>query len=122
MSRDGPTGQGSETRPRIVMTALSSVKNAQVAAAKRNPIQKSSRAAAVSTALAEDVHLGSRRRPLASRRSILVSNLDPQALRRLARLGLKTTAATAGTLGPQIAKLELPPRLSIAAAQRLVGK
>jgi len=96
--------------------------NAEGAAAKRNLVPKSSRAAATSTVLAEDVHLGSRRRPLASRRSILVSNLDPQALRRLARLGLKATAVTAGTLGPQIAKLELPPRLSIAAAQRLVGK
>ena len=113
--------QVKEARPGRV-SPVSSVKNAQVAAAKRNPIQKSSRAAAVSTALTEEVHLGSSRRPLASRRSILVSNLDPQALSRLARLGLKTTATTAGTLGPQIAKLELPPRLSIAAAQRLVGK
>ena len=71
-------------------------------------------------ATAETAHLGSRRRPAASGRSLLATGLTSAALSRLARLGIRLTAETTGEVGPRIARLEIPGHMSVATAERLI--
>ena len=59
-------------------------------------------------------------RPPKSKRSILVSHVDPEILSRLKRRGLRSVASTGGTVGPQIVRLALPAGLSVAAAEALI--
>ena len=60
--------------------------------------------------------------PLAATRSIIVSDLRPESLSRLARRGIRAADATQGTLGPPIVRLQLPRGMSVAAAQSLLRK